>query len=140
MEFPSKSLRALAQRLLALEAAANSAAQPPVHEAVRVFDKLRVSLTRFAGADGFTSLLRRSLTMARGDVPALRDVQIGQDGSLQGLETIAALPEAGEAEMVRAAIAVAAHLLGLLVTFVGEPMTLRLLRDAWPEATFENGN
>jgi hypothetical protein len=27
-----------------------------------------------------------------------------------------------------------AQLLGLLVTFIGEPLTLRLVRDAWPDA------
>ena len=30
---------------------------------------------------------------------------------------------------------VVAHLLGLLVTFIGEPLTLRLVRDAWPDAS-----
>ena len=30
--------------------------------------------------------------------------------------------------------AVVAHLLGLLVTFIGEPLTLRLVADAWPDA------
>ena len=29
---------------------------------------------------------------------------------------------------------VALQLLGLLLTFIGEPMTLRLVRDAWPDA------
>ncbi len=28
-----------------------------------------------------------------------------------------------------------AHLVGLLVTFIGEPLTLTLVRDAWPGAT-----
>ena len=28
-----------------------------------------------------------------------------------------------------------AQLLGLLVTFIGEPLTLRLVRDAWPNAS-----
>src|SRR5687767_10950376 len=55
MDTPSPSTRDLARRLLAIEAASQSAANPRVHEAVRVFEKLRVSLTRFAGADAFTA-------------------------------------------------------------------------------------
>ena len=46
-------MRDLARRLLAAEAASQTAAGPHVHEAVRVCEKLRISLTRFAGADGF---------------------------------------------------------------------------------------
>ena len=30
---------------------------------------------------------------------------------------------------------IVAQLLGLLVTFIGEPLTLRLVRDAWPNAS-----
>ena len=67
----SASMRELAQRLLAVEAASPSTADPRVHEAVRVCDKLRISLTRFAGADGFASLLRRSVSLARAEVPSL---------------------------------------------------------------------
>jgi hypothetical protein len=29
---------------------------------------------------------------------------------------------------------VVAHLLGLLATFIGEPLVRRLVRDAWPDA------
>jgi hypothetical protein len=35
---------------------------------------------------------------------------------------------------VEATVALTAHFLELLVTFVGEALTLRLLREAWPDA------
>lgn len=138
MQNPSHSLRALAQRLLAVEAASKSTAQPPVHEAVRVCEKLRISLTRFAGADGFAALLRRALTLAQADVPSLRSVTLGPDGSLEGLEELSAESSEGEVEVAQAAIAVTTHLLWLLVTFVGEPLALRLLREGWPHASLES--
>ena len=65
---PSPTVRDLARRLLAVEAARQSATSSREHEAVRVCDKLRVCLTRFAGADGFTALLRRALALARAEV------------------------------------------------------------------------
>jgi hypothetical protein len=45
---------------------------------------------------------------------------------------------------VDAAVAITAQLLGLLVTFIGEPLTVRLVREAWPDASWgkiipENG-
>ena len=33
-----------------------------------------------------------------------------------------------------------AQLLGLLFTFIGESLTLRLLLDVWPEAALDDGN
>ena len=36
-----------------------------------------------------------------------------------------------------AAVAIIAHLLGLLVTFIGEPLTLRLVGEAWPDALLD---
>ena len=54
MDSPPSSTRDLARRLLAVEAASNGATDGRVHEAVRVREKLRISLTRFAGPEGFT--------------------------------------------------------------------------------------
>ncbi len=125
----------MARRLLALEAASARAPDSHAHEAVLVCEKLRISLTRFAGADGFISLLRRALALARAEVPAARNLALKADCSLEGLERIAADSGAAAAEV---AVAITAHLLGLLVTFIGEPLTLRLLREAWPDASPDN--
>ena len=135
MGIPSASTRVLAQRLLALEAATESAADTRANEAVRVCEKLRVALTRFAGADGFTALLRRSLALARTEVPALQTEKFKPDGCL---EELAALADAETG--LQAAASITAHLLGLLVTFIGESLTLRLVREAWPDASFDDSH
>ena len=132
MDIPSPSLRKLAEQLLSLEAESNSDAAH-AHEAVRVCEKLRVSLTRFAGPEGFASLLRRSLALARADTPSLDAVTIKPDGSLEGLEALVSSSQEGGPEAV---VGIISHLLGLLVTFIGEPLTLRLVREAWPDASF----
>ena len=131
MDIPSPSLRKLAERLLSLEAESNSDTAQ-AHEAVRVCEKLRVSLMRFAGPEGFASLLRRSLALARADTPSLDAVTIKPDGSLEGLEALVSNSQEGGPQAV---VGIIAHLLGLLVTFIGEPLTLRLVRDAWPDAS-----
>ena len=134
MNLPPPSIRDLAQRLLTAEAASQSSAQSHVPEAVRVCEKLRISLTRFAGSAGFTALMRRALVLARVEFPALQNVEVQPDGSLEGIEQLASDPShAG----VNAATAIAAHLLGLLVNFVGEPIMLRLVHDAWPAASLD---
>lgn len=121
-------MQALAQRLLILEGPPQGAADGSADGAVRVFERLRVALARFAGADGFTSLVRRALALARSDDPALLQVSVRANGSLEGLEQVA-----GDA-----VIAIVAQFLGLLVTFIGEPLTLRLVRDAWPDASLDD--
>ena len=72
--------------------------------------------------------------LARAEVPALQAVQLQPDGSLEGLDALAADASNGGTE---AAVAITAHLLGLLVTFIGEPLTLRLVREAWPDASLD---
>ena len=126
MDTPSPSMRDLARKLLA---ASQIAAGPHVQEAVLVNEKLRIALTQFAGADGFVALLRRALALASAEVPALHSATVSEDGRLEGLGQLATQPGSVAGA---AAVAITAHMLGLLVTFIGEPLTLRLVRGAWP--------
>ena len=133
-------MRDLARRLLAVEAASPSATGVHVHEAVRVCEKLQISLTRFAGVDGFTSLMRRALTLARTEVPSAHRITVKADCSMEGLEELAADARksgGGGDGGTEAVAAILGHLLELLVTFIGKPLTLRLVRDGWPNASLD---
>lgn len=137
MNAPSPSIRDLAQRLLAASRSPSNgtggeAGGQHVHEAMAVCDTLRIAVTRFAGPDGFTALLRRALVLARVEAPVLKGVGLGANSQLEGLDQIAG-EEGGE----DAAVALAAHVLMLLVTFIGEPLTMRLVREGWPDAKLE---
>ena len=123
-------MRDLARRLLA---SSQNPSESHAHEFAIAIEKLRISLTRFAGADGFVALLRRALTLARAEVPPLQSVQIGSDGHLIGFEQIADSANAG----IDAAVAITSQLLGLLGCFIGEPLTRRLLREAWPDVALD---
>ena len=130
MDTPSASMRDLARRLLAANKVASGS---QVDEAVVLIEKLRITLTKLAGSEGFTSLLRRALALARAEVPSLQNVKISADGRLDGFESVA---DTGAGEVGdEAAVAITAHLLGLLVTFIGEPLTLSLGRAASPDRT-----
>jgi hypothetical protein len=118
-------MRELAQRLLD---ASRPATDPPVHDAVAVCETLRIALTKFAGADGFAALLRRALALARAEAPSLQSVKLGSNCHMEGLEEVT-----GDA-----AVALAAHLLGLLVTFVGEPLAMRIIHEGWPDASLQS--
>jgi len=130
MDASSPSIRDLLRRLRAVS---KTAADPHAHGAAGIIEQLRISLTRFAGAEGFASLLRRALTLASVDVASLHSVKVSADGRLEGIEQLAA--ETGEP-----VLAVATHLLELLVTFIGEPLTLRLAREAWADTSLDADN
>jgi len=117
-------MRDLARKLFP----ARQVALPPDTQGVSlVNDDLRECIAGFAGADGFKSLLRRALTLTSGQIPALHEARIGADGRVIGLEPSFVQDDTMTQE---AAIAVTAQLLELLVTFLGEPLTRRLVRQA----------
>jgi hypothetical protein len=127
------AIRDLARRLLALEAARDEPSATCGLEAGRVCEKLRLPLAKLAGIAGFRSLMSRAVAMAKAEVPSLAAVQVRADGLLEGLDGAGHDQDVGadgEGQVV-----VVAQLLGLLVTFIGEPLTLRLVRDAWPGAS-----
>lgn len=95
---------------------------------------LREPLTRLIGHEGFQSLLRRAVTLANADAPWLGKTSVDANGRLQrgkGPHDLEAIRS--KAVNSEAAITVAAHFLGLLVTFIGERLTTRLVQQAWPE-------
>ena len=133
---PPVSLQ-LARRLLRYEAAAGRNSEPTESAAFRVYDKLRLPLCSLAGVAGFRSLLSRALVLARAEAPSLSVVQVGADGSLKGLDELG--PQADSDRFGEEAILIA-QLLGLLLTFIGEGVTFRLVQDVWPESAFDDGD
>jgi len=113
--------RELAQRLLAYEALEPGTTMADAQSICRVCDKLRHPLTTLAGSAGYRSLLARALTLAKQESPVLKAWEVRSDGSLQGLN--------GEAAQSGAVLI--AQIIGLMITFIGEPLTLRLLHDIW---------
>ena len=123
---PTANLLDVAQRLLVYEGSRRSSGQN-TSATFLVSEKLRRSLIRLVGMVGFSSLLSRSLTLAKAKVAALCVVQIKPDGSLEGLDSIS------DEDRTEAGAVLIAHLMALLVLFIGEPLTLKIVHDAWPD-------
>ena len=126
--------RHLAQRLLTYEAVAGENSKPAESAAFRVCAKLRQPLITLAGVAGFRSLLSRALTLARAEAPSLSAVQVTADGSLKGLDEPE--PQIGKEQARDGGAILIAQLIGLLLTFIGEGLTFRLVQEVWPEAAF----
>jgi hypothetical protein len=141
----SPEIRDLAQRLLTHEAAADTHPRPQESATLRVYEKLRQSLTAIAGVTSFQSLACRALVLAKSEDIGLGVVQITADGSLQDFSEYEPRVDIdnGQTSAYQAnerGVILIARLLGLLHMFLGEVLTLRLLRDAWPNATFDDRN
>ena len=105
-----------------------------------VCEKLRPYLAPLMGSTGFNALLSRALAVASADDARLRTVHVEADGSLGGFEA-AVDPE----EMAEASVVLVSQVLGLLVAFVGENLTVRMVRELWPKLPltdlhFDNGD
>jgi hypothetical protein len=128
-------LRDLAARLIAYESDVGKSSAPAESSALRVYEKLRQSLSSIAGAAAFESLAFRALLQAKSETQHLWSVQVAADGTLEGFGEFEPLIDNHMDLAVEEGITLIARLLSLLYIFLGEALTLSLLRDAWPGAT-----
>jgi hypothetical protein len=141
-------MRDLVHRLLAYEADAGCGSEPTGSATLRVYEKLRRSLVESVGISGFQSLASRALTLARPEAPSLGAVRIASDGSLLGLEQRLGESQGEDETQIdidkdlvgAVGIPLIVRLLELLRMFLGEALTLSLLRNAWPGEVFDDGN
>ena len=129
MSRSTANMRDLAERLVAYEATGKKPFERSARTFAGVIEKVRGPLAALTGVAGFRSLLSRALALANAEVRWLRAVHVKADGRMDCPAEIARLDKE---EIANGEVALLAQLLGLLVTFIGEALTARLLEDVWP--------
>jgi hypothetical protein len=129
-------MRDFAERLIAYETRGNKSSETKNPAAFLVGEKLRPHLARLMGKVGFRELLSRALVLANAEVPWLRAVRLKADGSFEELAELGA--QVDPDEIFEGRVVLLAQLLGLLITFIGEDLTLRLVREVWPKLSLNN--
>ena len=124
-------MRNFAKRLIDYELSENKPSETKISAAFPVAEKLRPQLVTLMGSGGFRALLSRSLALANAEVPWLRAVHVKADGTLEGLEELHA--QLDPKELSEGGVVFLAQLIGLLVAFIGENLTLRLVLEVWPK-------
>jgi len=124
-------MRNFATRLAACETGGNHASETSAAAVLQIFGKLRLHLAPLTGNAGFRALLSRAVALASPEVPWLPGVNVKSDGSLEGLDKLDG--QYDPKEIAAGRVILLAQLLGLLVAFIGETLTLRMLRDLWPQ-------
>ncbi len=131
MSRASSKLRHFAKRLTVYERGASKITDQKTPPAFQVCEKLRAHLVTLLGNAGFRELLACALPRAQAEIPWLGAVHLKADGALEGLEELSA--KHSEGELFEGGIVLLAQLLGLLVAFIGEDLTLRFVSEVWSD-------
>ncbi len=140
MTAPGPDIRRVGRRLLDRELDGGVEPDAIAEVAERAAGKLGQHLSRLIGAAGYYALLKRALHLAGREHAFLVPVQPTPtaDGGLDGLR---AAIQVVDPERARAALVeLFSQLVGLLVTFIGQDLTLRTLRQAWPDLVLDQGD
>lgn len=123
--------RVWAQCLIAYEAEVGAGAESDTSAGFLACEKLRLPLATLMGKAGVSALTSRTLALASAEVPALAALRVNADGTILGLEAL----EAGVSpvDIAEGSLVLLARLLGLLVMFIGEDLTARVVGEVWPK-------
>jgi hypothetical protein len=127
------SLRQVAVRVLVHRAGPDADAASLAAAVRRSFDELAAVLAPLIGQIGIDALAGRAVHLAQREYPWLANTRDSKytDGPLT--HVIISLQQQDDALATDAAAAVLATFAQLLVTMIGEPLTARLMREAWPD-------
>jgi hypothetical protein len=131
---PNAAHQTLALKVLAQYAGRAPGASGISAAAQRAYDELRRAAIPLIGQGGVEALFGRAVHLAKQDHPSL--VHTGESDVKESplASVILSLERQDAAVSMAAAAAVFATFTGLLVTLIGEALTTRLLRKAWPDA------
>jgi len=130
----SADLRQAIERELTREAGTNANAKALAAAALRVYGTLAGQLAVLIGDGGVRALTARSLHLVQRDFPWLAEAQEPDPSEGPFAQLGFSLARQEPAVATKAAAAALATLGGLLEALIGEALTMRVLRAAWPSA------
>jgi hypothetical protein len=130
----SADLRKAIQRALTLEAGSDADAKALAAAALRLYETLAGQLALLIGEAGVSALTARSLYLVQRDFTWLAEAR-DPGPPERPFAQIGLRLERQEPALAREAAAAAlATLGGLLATLIGDALTMRVFRAAWPSA------
>lgn len=129
----TERVRELAKYLVAFESCIASPPRTPGILEFRIFARLCKPFAAISGNQGLQPLLVRALESAHLDYPWLETARVSLDGEVQGLGSLGQSLSEGAA--AAGELAMIASLVELLRTFLGDGVTMQLLRSIWPLVT-----
>lgn len=136
MGLTTQNMRDFAERIVAYETKTNKFSEIKTPAACLVVDNLHPHLSTLMGNVGFYALLSRALTLANAEVSWLGAIHVKSDGYFQGWEELEAQIDTDK--IFEGCVVLFTQLLVLLVAFIGENLTLRLVHEAWPKLSLND--
>ena len=130
----SADLRKAIQRALTLEAGSDADAKALAAAALRLYETLAGQLVLLIGEAGVRALTARSLHLVQRDFPWLAEARDPGPAERPFAQVGLRLAQQEPALAREAATMVLATLGGLLAALIGDALTMRVLRAAWPSA------
>ncbi len=115
--------QALTRQLVTSESAQPEEGAQPA--AARVCEKVRVTFGTMMGATGFRALLTRAVEVGTREAPELAAIVVLENGALAG---------PGSDDDAACSL-ITARLIELLLIFIGDSLTVRLMHTIWPRLT-----
>jgi hypothetical protein len=128
------AVRRLARKVLAARTGSARGDEVLAAATRRAYDDLAQVCSPLIGQVGFDALTARALHLAQREYSWLVDAGEPERANEAFVPVLAGLARQDPPVATEGAAAVFAMLVGLLVTFIGEPLTASLMRKAWPEA------
>jgi len=132
-------LRQLAVRVLRHQAGPDADAAALAAATRRSYDDLAGVLVPLIGQTGIDTLAARAVHLAQRDYPWLAKTRDPEQQEGPFTQVTLSLEQQDAALATEAAAAVLATFTGLLYTFVGESLTTRMMRQAWPDGFSDAG-
>ncbi len=129
-------LRQLALNVLTREAGSGADAKALAAATHRAYDDLARVLVPLIGEVGVTALTARAWHLAQRDYPWLADTRDSTQTEEPFEQLRVSIERHADPTVAAEAAAVAlASLLALLIAFIGEPLTMSVVRRAWPNGS-----
>ena len=133
------ALRQLAERVLTSTEGSRADSTVLGASARRAYEDLGHLLTPIIGQAGTTALIMRAVHLAQPQHPWLAPVENLKQTHEVFEHVAASLERQDPGVALEAGATLLATLAGLLVAFIGEPLTMGLLQKAWPDGFSEAG-
>jgi hypothetical protein len=121
------------RRMLTREAGTGANAPAIAAAARRLCERFAERLTPLIGNAGVAAICARSLHLSQRNVPGLAPLRASAPGDAPFALLQLSLEQQEPAAATDAAVALLATVSELLALFIGESLTTRLLREAWPD-------
>lgn len=128
------ALQKLALKVLTPSAGASTGGKALVAATRRAYDDLARVFSPLIGQVGVDALTARAVYLAQQECSWLAEAREPEHVNEPFAQVLARLARQDPAVAMEGAAVVFAMLVGLLVTFIGEPLTESLIRKAWPDA------